>query len=412
MTTSSNTLDLSGNARQIGGLSLAQAHAQLTLCPTTAVPISAGEYQQRQERARAEMRRAGVDALLITAGTSLRYFSGVGWGASERLVGMLLTAQGDPIVICPAFEVGSLGHALQIPADIRLWEEHENPHELVATAIHERHASSIALDPAAAFVIAARLRTALIRTRLIDASAIINACRMCKSAAELALMQQATSMTLQVHRLAAGLVHEGITNFELIRFIDEAHRALGADGGSTFCIVQFGQATAYPHGIPGEQRLAENEIVLIDTGCAVQGYNSDITRCYIFGHPNAEHERIWALEHAAQKAAFDAVRPGVLCETVDAAARGVIEKARLGPDYRLPGLPDRTGHGCGLNMHEAPFIVRGDVTVLAPGMCASDEPMIVIPDQFGIRLEDHFHVTEEGAARFTPPSIAIDQPFA
>jgi hypothetical protein len=152
--------------------------------------------------------------------------------------------------------------------------------------------------------------------------------------------------------------------------------------------------------------------VLIDTGCFVQGYTSDITRTYVYGTPGAEHRRIWNLEREAQQAAFDAVKPGVPCEAIDAAARRVLERAGLGPDYRLPGLPHRTGHGIGLSIHEGPFLVRGDTTPLAPGMCFSNEPMIVLPDRFGIRLEDHFHVTETGAQWFTEPSHAIDDPSA
>ncbi|MFC5741823.1 M24 family metallopeptidase [Dyella tabacisoli] len=398
-------------SKQIGGLDFDQAHAALTPWLNRAPPINANEYQRRLEHARRLMREQRVDALLITAGTSLRYFTGIGWGASERLVGMLLTAQGDPIVICPAFEAGSLTHALLIPANVRLWDEHESPYSLVSSSMNERHAGSLALDPAASFAVFSRLRNALGAKTIVDASAIVDGCRIRKSSAELALMKQATAMTLQVHRLAAGLIHEGISSFELTRFIDTAHRALGADNGSTFCIVQFGQATAYPHGIPGEQRLAENELILIDTGCTVQGYHSDITRSYIYGQPSAEQAAIWTLEQAAQQAAFDAIRPGVSCETVDAAARAVVERAGLGPDYRLPGIPHRTGHGCGMNIHETPYLVRGDATVLQPGMCCSNEPMIVVPEQFGVRLEDHFYVTDEGAAWFTPPSPAIDQPF-
>jgi Xaa-Pro dipeptidase len=397
---------------QIGGLDHAQAQAQLAPWATPAPAITTDEYQQRLERARALLREQRIDALLITAGTSLRYFSGVGWGASERLVGMLLTARGEPLVICPAFEAGSLAHALRIPAALRYWEEDEDPQALVADALRERGAGNLALDPAAPSVVAERLRAVLGGKLVVDASVIVDGCRMCKSPAELALMEQATAMTLQVHRLAAGLVHEGIGSIELTRFIDGAHRTLGADNGSTFCIVQFGRATAYPHGIPGEQRLADNELVLIDTGCSVQGYQSDITRTYIFGRPSAEQARIWDLEQAAQRAAFEAVRPGVSCAAVDAAARAVVERAGLGPDYRLPGIPHRTGHGCGLSIHETPYLVRGNTTALQPGMCCSDEPMIVVPHRFGVRLEDHFHVTDDGAAWFTPPSPAIDQPFA
>ncbi|MFI4951200.1 MAG: M24 family metallopeptidase, partial [Caulobacterales bacterium] len=195
------------------------------------------------------------------------------------------------------------------------------------------------------------------------------------------------------------------------RFIDQAHRALGADVGSSFCAVQFGVASAYPHGLPGEQRLAEGDIVLIDTGCRVQGYNSDITRTYVLGEPSAEIRRVWEVEKRAQAAAFAAVRPGVPCEEIDAVARTVLREAGFGPDYELPGLPHRTGHGIGLSIPEAPSLVRGDKTPLAPGMCFSDEPMIVIPDAFGVRLEDHFYVTETGAAWFTQPQPSLDEPF-
>lgn len=397
---------------QIGGLDLAAALAALAPWSAPAAVIGAGEYQHRLDLARRLMREQGVDALLVTAGTSLRYFSGVAWGPSERLVGLLVTQRGAPIVICPAFEVGSLEAVLRIPADVRLWEEHEEPQRLVAHALRERGAGNLALDPAAPYLVAERLRAALGVKPLAEATAIIDGCRICKSDSELALMKQATAMTLQVHRLAAGLMREGISRGELVRFIDEAHRAMGADNGSTFCIVQFGQATAYPHGVPGEQYLKPGELVLIDTGCTVQGYHSDITRTYIFGRPSADQARIWELEQAAQQAAFDAVRPGVTCEAVDAAARKVVEKAGLGPDYNLPGIPHRTGHGCGMSIHETPYLVRGNQTLLEPGMCASNEPMIVVPDSFGVRLEDHFYVTENGAAWFTPPSPAIDQPFA
>jgi Xaa-Pro dipeptidase len=398
--------------QQIGGLSLAEAQAALLPWSQRAAPIHAEEYQQRLEQARQLMRQRGDDALLITAGSSLRYFTGIPWGATERLVALLLPLHGQPQLICPAFEQGSLSHELKISAPLRLWEEHENPYALVAQLMAEYGAHQLALDPSASFQVHERLRKALGNRAIVEASAIVDGCRMCKSPNELALMRQANAMTLQVHRLAAGLMHEGIRTGELKYFIDQAHRALGADGGSTFCIVQFGHATAYPHGIPGEQALRENELVLIDTGCSVGGYQSDITRSYIFGEPTSEQSWIWDLEQAAQQAAFDAVRPGVRCGDVDAAARRVLEAGGLGPDYRLPGLPHRTGHGCGLSIHETPYLVRGDDTALAPGMCCSDEPMIVVPERFGIRLEDHFHVTEEGAAWFTQPSPAIDQPFA
>ena len=397
---------------QIGGLTLAEAQAQLRPWEDRAPAIAAEEYQARIAHARALMQAQGVDALLVGAGTSLRYFAGVPWGATERLVALLLTREGEPLLVCPVFEEGSLDAVLKIPADKRLWEEHEDPHALVAALMAERGTRTLALDPGIAFGVHTGLTAHLAAADIRDATAIIDGCRMCKSPAELALMQQACDMTLHVHRLAAGIAREGIGTDELVRFIDQAHRALGADNGSTFCIVQFGHATAFPHGIPGVQHLSQGQLVLIDTGCTVQGYHSDITRTWIFGEPSDEQRRIWDLEHAAQAAAFNAVRPGVTCASVDTAARAVLEAAGLGPDYRLPGLPHRTGHGCGLAIHEAPYLVRGNDTVLQPGMCCSNEPMIVVPGEFGVRLEDHFHVTDSGAQWFTPPSPAIDRPFA
>lgn len=396
---------------QIGHLTLAEARAQLVPWTQRALAISGAEYQQRIEKARALLRVFGVDALLVSAGPSLRYFTGVSWGATERLVALLITASGDPLLICPAFEEGSLDAVLKIPVLKRLWEEHEDPHALVAGAMAERGAHTVALDPGAAFVIHTGLRAHLDVHAITDATRVIDGCRMCKSATELALMQQACDMTLHVQRLAAGIAGEGLATDELVRFIDSAHRALGADNGSTFCIVQYGHATAFPHGIPGVQYLREGELVLIDTGCTVQGYHSDITRTWIFGSADDDQRRMWDLERAAQAAAFAAARPGVACEDVDNAARKVLEAAGLGPDYRLPGLPHRTGHGCGLAIHEAPYLVRGNRTPLRPGMCASNEPMIVVPDRFGVRLEDHFYITEDAAKWFTLPSVAIDQPF-
>jgi Xaa-Pro dipeptidase len=244
-----------------------------------------------------------------------------------------------------------------------------------------------------------------------DGAPVVDGCRMIKSPAELALMAQAKAMTLEVHRRAAKILARGITTTAVRRFIDQAHRALGADDGSSFCAVQFGVASAYPHGLPGEQKLADGDLVLIDTGCKVHGYNSDITRTYVFGEPSPEHRRVWEVEKRAQAAAFAAVRPGVPCEEIDAVARRVLAEAGFSGDYELPGLPHRTGHGIGLSIHEAPYLVKGDKTALAPGMCFSDEPMIVVPDAFGVRLEDHFYVTAEGAAWFTEPQPSLDEPF-
>lgn len=391
----------------IGGSTIAAELEALAPPSDPAPAITFDERLARIERARKLTRDLGADALIAGAGASLNYFAGVSWGASERLVALLIPVVGDPVMISPAFELGSLSAETVIDAAFRLWEEHESPYALVADALAALGATTLAVDPAMAFDKVKRLGDAARSVTLVDASRVIDGCRMCKSPAELAIMKQAKAMTLQVHKAAARILHPGITTTEVRRFIDQAHRKLGA-AGSSFCIVQFGHATAYPHGIPGEQALAENDLVLIDTGCTVRGYHSDITRTYAFGRPTDEQRRIWDLEHAAQQAAFEAVRPGLPCEAVDAAARDLVTRAGLGPDYRLPGIPHRTGHGIGLSIHEPAYLVRGDRTTLAPGMCFSNEPMIVVPEKFGIRLEDHFYVTEGGAEWFTEPQPAID----
>lgn len=395
----------------IGGSSATAELSSITPWADRGPRIDARERLQRIERARALMAEQGMDLLLINAGNSLRYFTGVPWGASERLVAMLLPRDGEPVMICPGFELGSMEAVLQIPARVALWEEDESPYALVAQALGKVGGGVLGIDPETPFFVVSALQQALPDAVLRNGAGVIEPLRMIKSGNELRLMRQAKAMTLEVHRRTARILKPGILASEVRKFIDDAHRAIGADGGSSFCIVQFGMATSFPHGVPGDQALAEGDMVLIDTGCLLDGYNADITRSYVYGDASPRQRQIWAIEQEAQLAAFDAVRPGAPCESVDAAARAVLEKHGLGPDYRLPGLPHRTGHGIGLSVHERAYLVRGDRTALAPGMCFSNEPMIVIPGEFGIRLEDHFHVTATGAAWFTQPSPAIDAPF-
>lgn len=394
----------------VGGSTMAAELADLSPRAGRPPAIGAAEYEARLDKARRLTRDLGGDALLIGAGASLRYFAGVPWGATERLVALLLPVTGAPVMICPAFELGSLQADLKIEVEIRLWQEHESPAALVGRTLAELGSDVLALDPAAPFSLFSTLRQAAPSLSVKDAGVVIDGCRGVKSPAELALMRYAKAITLDVHRRAGAVLAPGVRASQVKRFIDEAHHAAGG-GGSTFCAVQFGEATAYPHGLPGDQELAEGDLVLIDTGCQVEGYQADITRTYVFGAPGDEHRRIWEIEHEAQAAAFAAVRPGAPCEVIDATARQVLERHGLGPNYALPGLPHRTGHGIGLSIHEGPYLVRGDATPLAPGMCFSNEPMIVIPGRFGVRLEDHFHVTESGASWFTPPSPSIDDPF-
>jgi Xaa-Pro dipeptidase len=390
----------------IGGSTIAAELAALEPWHSPEPTIGKAERDARLARARERLAAIGADALLVNAGPSLRYFTGISWSPTERLVAMLLPVSGKPWIVCPAFERGSLEAELAVDAELLLWEEDESPLALIADSLAPN--AVLALDPLLPFHWSEPLRASF---RPVSGARVIDGLRMVKSGTELALMRQAKQMTLEVHRRAARILTPGIRASAVKRFIDDAHRALGA-AGSTFCAVQFGTATAYPHGLPGDQALEEGQLVLIDTGCTVDGYHSDITRTYAFGSVDDEIRAVWALEKEAQAAAFEAVAPGAPCESVDAAARKVLERAGLGPDYRLPGLPHRTGHGIGLAIHEPAYLVRGDRTPLAPGMCFSNEPMIVVPERYGIRLEDHMYVTDVGAAWFTEPQHSLDRPFA
>jgi Xaa-Pro dipeptidase len=314
--------------------------------------------------------------------------------------------------VCPTFEVGTLRDAGALEGVVHGWEEHENPYDLVARILDEGTTAtrSLALDEAAPFFIAEGLRASLSRAQIVNAVDITRACRMRKSAQEISLMQTAKNITLEVQRRAARILRPGITANEVIAFIDDAHVRCGG-GRSTFCLVYFREATAYPHGVSWPQVLRAGDMVLIDTGCQVQGYKSDITRSYVFGEPTRRQRDIWNLEKEAQAAAFAAARPGVACEDVDRAARRVLESAGLGPGYRLPGLPHRTGHGIGLDVHEWTYLVEGNRQPLEPGMCFSNEPMICLPGEFGVRLEDHFYMSERGPVWFTEPAHACDAPF-
>ncbi|GAA0567751.1 Xaa-Pro peptidase family protein [Rhizomicrobium electricum] len=373
---------------------------------TPAVPaIGTREIEARLEKARALTRDLGADALLIGPGASLAYFSRLVWGLSERLTALFLPVTGKPLLICPYFEQGTVNAGLKIEAELRPWHEEECPFALIGSAMRDLGLSKLAVDPALPFAMAHRLGHAT-GLSLEEASPVIKACRSRKSPAEIAILAEAMAMTLRVEKAVPQILHEGISTSDVAAFIEAAHKKLGSPG-SSFVIVQFGRGTAFPHGLPGVQHLKENDLVLVDTGCWLHGYTSDLTRTYCFGKPTDEERRIWDIEKEAQAAAFAKAGIGVPCEEVDAAARAVLVRYGLGPDYRLPGLPHRTGHGLGMDVHEDPYIVRGNKTPLDVGMCFSDEPMIVVPDRFGIRLEDDIYITESGPKFFTEPQSDI-----
>ncbi|TPV96931.1 MAG: aminopeptidase P family protein [Myxococcales bacterium FL481] len=396
----------------IGGSTPPDELARLTDMTAGVAPISLHEYEGRLARARSLMEQHGLDAIYVDAGTNLYYFTGTRWGRSERMVGALIPREGEIEYIAPAFEEGTLRDYWTVEAGIRTWQEHESPYALLATMLRDRgiERGRVGIDEGTAFFLFDGLRHAAPDLEWVAAKAVTAGCRQCKSETELQLMQRAKDMTMEVHRSVARVLKPGVVTTEVESFIDEAHRRVGA-AGSSFCIVLFGPATAFPHGVKEPQVLHEGDVVLIDTGCLVEGYNSDITRTYVFGEPTARHREIWDLEKAAQAAGFAAAKVGVACGEVDRAARRVIEAHGLGPGYQLPGLPHRTGHGCGLDIHEWPYLVSSDDTPLAPGMCFSNEPMICVPGEFGVRLEDHFYVTADGPRWFTRPAFTIDDPF-
>ncbi|WP_351123539.1 Xaa-Pro peptidase family protein [Shewanella sp. T24-MNA-CIBAN-0130] len=397
----------------VGGASPQQALATLANMTDGMAAISDDEFTQRIQYAQRLMTQHGLDAIYVNAGTNLYYFTGTSWFASERMVGAIIPAVGEVQYIAPAFELDTLQGYMIIKGRVNTWHEDESPFQLFADVLVNMgiNQAKIGIDESTAFFISDGMAQAAPQQRFVSATSVTAGCRMIKSVAEIALMQRAKDMTLEVHKATASILREGITTAEVEDFINQAHYAVGAVKGSYFCIVLFGEDTAYPHGVKSPKALALNDTVLIDTGCQLQGYNSDITRTYVFGEANDRQRQLWQLEQDAQIAAFDAAQIGTSCSDVDAAARTVLEAAGFGPDYKLPGLPHRTGHGIGLDIHEWPYLVRNDITPLAVGMCFSNEPMICVPGEFGIRHEDHFYMTAQGPKWFTAPAKSIDDPF-
>lgn len=376
--------------------------------PARPASISDAERHDRLRRLRERMDADGFAAVLLGSSASLRYFTGLAWHQSERLLGALVTPTGLTYIV-PAFERSRVETLPHLAGEIATWEEEESPAGLIGALVGPK--GRIALDDALPLFVYHALAATLGTDRLADGTRPIRDLRLCKSPAEIALIRYAMALTLEVHKRAHAILKPGIRASEVVRYIDEQHRALGAPGGSTFCIVSFGTATSLPHGADGDQILERGQPILVDTGARIDGYNSDLTRSYTLDEPDAEFARIWHIERQVQQAVFEAAQIGVPCRDLDEAARHVLERHGLGPDYRLPGLPHRAGHGLGLELHEEPYIVRGNAVPLRPGMCFSNEPMIVVPGRFGIRLEDHIFMAEGGPEWFTEPARGPAKPF-
>lgn len=404
--------------RGIGGSTAAAELERIASVRDAVEPITRAERLARIARAQARMQETGVAALWLDGTTNLEYFTGVRHGQTERMIGAILPAQGEPIYLSPAFEVEKLRTMLSIGDRVVGWEEDESPFALFVDTLRGMQIArgTLALDEQARWFVVDGIRSAADAAgadyRLTASADIASWCRARKTPQEIALITHAMQATLRIQAATARILYEGITTTEVQAFLHAAHGKAGFDpAAGRFGIVLFGEATAYPHGVPYSQSLREGDMVLVDTGGAMHGYVSDITRSYVFGEATARQREIWDLEKAAQAAAFEAARPGAPCGALDDAARAVIVGAGFGPGYAVPGLPHRTGHGVGLDVHEAPWFVKGNTEPLAAGMTGSIEPTICLYGEFGVRLEDHFHMTEAGPVWHTPPSLSIDDPF-
>ena len=385
----------------------AEALPKVTIPP----PIGAAERQQRLAAARELMRGRNISAVLVESGPSLDYYTGVQWWRSERLTAAVIPAEGDPIIVTPFFERPTIAEMLQVPAEIRAWQEDEDPLRLVADFLQERRVAdrSIGFEETNRFWIEDRLKQQLPGTTVVNANPVVRAQRMIKSPAELALMQAAADITAAALRYAGERTREGMTAADIDAMIAAAHQRLGGsyDGG----LILIGEASAYPHGSRQPHVVKRGEVVLLDCGCSVHGYQSDISRTYVLGDPPADVRKVYEQMRRGQDIAMQAARVGAPAGSVDDAVRQAYESWGYGPGYQLPGTSHRTGHGIGMEGHEPVNLVHGETTPLAPGMCFSNEPGIYLPGKFGVRLEDCFHMTSSGPKFFTQPPPSIDRPF-
>ena len=380
--------------------------------PMTAgvIPISDAERRARIDRAQRLMAENQLDAMVIEPGSSMFYFTGVEWGLSERVFVMVLPAKGDIVWVCPKFEEDRALELVRFGHDIRTWHEDESPYKVLAGILRDLAAWSgrVALEERVRFLLVDGMRQEAPAAHYVSADAVTIACRSIKSAAEIALMQRANDITVEAYKAVLAMLREGMTKAEFMSDSVAAFAALGVVGRIG---ANFGEHSALPHGSSRPRALRPGDVVLMDGGCSVEGYRSDISRTIVFGPPNQRYRDVWEVQLAAQRAAFEAARPGVAHEDIDAAARQVIVEAGYGPGYDLPGLPHRLGHGIGLDGHEWTYLVKGNKAPVKPGMCFTNEPTIVLPGEFGIRQEDDIYITSAGARWFTQPMPAIDQPF-
>ncbi|HEX9580991.1 MAG TPA: Xaa-Pro peptidase family protein, partial [Gemmatimonadales bacterium] len=376
-------------------------------------PIAVDERRGRVAKARRLMAESSVDALMLTGGTSLEYFTGIRWGLSERLLALVIPKSGRSFLVCPAFEEERAREQvaegpLQGEVDFATWQEDDSPYRLVADGLRARGfaAGRVGMEETVRFVFSDGVAQVAPALAMASGTPVTAGCRAVKDAHELELMRLASEVTLKAYEAAYRALAEGMTQDRFAELVSLAHRRLGFTGGAG---VQVGEYSALPHGSVTPQVVREGTILLIDGGCAVEGYRSDISRTFVLGKATDKMKRVFEIEFRAQTAALAAARPGVECQAVDAAARKVITDAGYGPDYTY--FTHRVGHGLGMDGHEWPYLVRGNTLNLAPGMTFSDEPGIYLRGEFGVRLEDDMVITESGAELLTPQSPSLEAPF-
>jgi len=377
-----------------------------------AKPITAEERLGRIARAQALMRAQDIDALLVEAGSSLLYFTGIDWWRSERLTAAIIPAEGDPLIVTPAFEEPSIRESLAVPGDVRVWQEDESPIRLISDFLQRRKLDKgvVGIEETVRFFAVDGLQQALPEARIVSGAGVVRGCRMIKSPAELALMQIAADVQIAAFRHIAPRVERGMSQQDLQAMLIAASRALGSDSDGGLILI--GESSAYPHGSHTPRRVADGEVILFDAGVAVHGYQSDISRTMVFGRAaDARQRLLFDQVRRGQDIAMETARIGTPAGKVDDAVRAYYASLGYGPGYKLPGTPHRTGHGIGMDGHEPVNLVHGETTLLAPGMCFSNEPGIYIPGRFGVRIEDCFHMTADGPRWFTHPPASIDRPF-
>ena len=406
------TAAIGGLAATLPALALAADTAALPNLAAKAVPIGKAERIARIAKAKELMRANDIGALLIEPGSSLIYFTGVRWSRSERLTAAVLTREGEIAVVTPFFEEPSVRESLAIDAEVLTWNEDENPLAAVAAWLGRRGLAKgrIGVEETVRYFAVDGLEKAMPEATVVNGAPVVRGCRMHKSPAEVALMQIAADITLAAYRHTAPRIEAGMTPADIGAIMAAATIALG--GKSEFELILLGEASAYPHGSGKPQAVKNGEVVLMDCGATVHGYQSDISRSFVYGKATPRQRQVWDQMRKGQDVAFAAAKLGTPAGHVDDAVRAYYESLGWGPGYKLPGTSHRTGHGIGLDGHEPVNLVRGETTKLAPGMCFSNEPGIYIPGEFGIRLEDCFYMTDSGPKWFSEPPPSIDRPFA